>query len=93
MCIDFHIPIIISADPPIYVIIVPCIVGTVLVLPVLVIPSILFTYVCSKKCKKRKYTCTKGGKLLKYNSVNKLLLVGDKPRHPSPESGIPHVSL
>ena len=77
--------IIISADPPIYVIIVPCIVGTVLVIPVLVIPSILLTYY---KCKH-----TKESKLLieqittNYNSVNSLLLVGPRLRQPSVESG------
>ena len=48
MIFNFHIPIIISADPPIYVIIVPCIVGVLVVL-VLVTSSIPFAYVCYKK--------------------------------------------
>ena len=48
---------------------------------------------CYKKCKVRKYICTKEGKLLKYNSVNKLLLVGDEHRLSSVERGTAPVSF
>ena len=83
-----HIYTITSADPPIYVII-----------PVIIVPFgapvilIILAYVCYKKCKVRKYICTREGKLLKYNSVNKLLLVGDEHRLSSVERGTAPVSL
>ena len=83
-----HTYIIISVDPPIHVII-PGIIVPFVPFGALVILIIL----AYKKCKRRNYTCTKESKLLKYNSVNKLLLVGDIHRHPSVESGTVHVHV